>query len=265
MRGVGLIWPLSIFMHSFNAIKLCISLGLELWLLALLFRRRVRRHFPLFFTYSAYTVAIAIGRLLALGNYQLYFYVFWWTEALFLSLGLVALHETFRWVYKGFYEFWWFRLVYYGTISLVLLVTVRNAIVNPAVQAHPVISLVLNMGITINLLQAGIAALFATLSKPLAIERRRYPFGIVAGFAASSLGPFVGYFARSIFGKNVDTFTQNASAVAYILALVIWLIAFSKPEPEERAWTPPMPPDEMLRLVHGYLRVLGARKKDDER
>ena len=25
-----------------------------------------------------------------------------------------------------------------------------------------------------------------------------------------------------------------------------------------------MPPDEMLRLVHGYLRALGARRKDDD-
>ncbi|HZE79305.1 MAG TPA: hypothetical protein VE604_00305 [Candidatus Polarisedimenticolia bacterium] len=245
-----------------NLIELAITLALEIWLLGLLFRRGVSRHFPLFFTYSAYTVAIAIARLITIGNYHVYFYVFWWTDAVLLLLGLAALHETFRWVYEGFYMFWWFRLIYYGTISLVLLVTVRNAIVNPPVQAHPLIGLILNIGIAVNLLQAGIAALFAALSKPLAIEHRRYPFGIVAGFAASSLGPFVGYFARSIFGKNVDTFTQNASAVAYILALVIWLIAFSKPEPEESAWTPPMSPDEMLKVVHGYLRALGARRKD---
>lgn len=245
-----------------NLIVLGISLGLEIWLLTLLFRRGVRHHFPVFFSYGVFLAPVTLARLLTLTNYPIYFMVFWWTDALLLLLGLAALHEIFRWVYRGFYEFWWFRLVYYGTISLVLLITVRNAVVNPPVQAHPLVGLVLNMGITINLLQAGIAALFAALSKPLAIERRRYPFGIVAGFAASSLGPFVGYFARSIFGKNVDTFTQNASAVTYILALVIWLMAFGKPEPEEIAWTPPMPPDEMLRLVHGYLRVLGARKKD---
>jgi hypothetical protein len=249
-------------MHLFNAIKLCISLGLELWLLALLFRRGVRHHFPVFFSYGALLAPVTLARLLTLTNYPIYFMVFWSTDALLLLLGLAALHETFRWVYEGFYMFWWFRLIYYGTISLVLFITIRNAVVNPPVQAHPLVGLILSIGIAVNLLRAGIAALFAALSKPLAIEHRRYPFGIVAGFAASSLGPFVGYFARSIFGKNVDTFTQNASAVAYILALVIWLIAFSKPEPEESAWTPPMSPDEMLKVVHGYLRALGARRKD---
>jgi hypothetical protein len=252
-------------MHLLNAIKLCISLGLELWLLALLFRRDVRHHFPVFFSYGVALAPVTLARLLSLNDYPTYFMVFWCTDAALLMLGLAALHEVFRWVYEGFYEFWWFRLIYYGTISLVLLITIRNAVVNPPVQAHPLVGLILSIGIAVNLLRAGIAALFGALSKPLAIEHRRYPFGIVAGFAASSLGPFVGYFARSIFGKNLDTFTQNASAVAYILALVIWLMAFSKPEPEESAWTPPMSPDEMLRVVRGYLEVLGTRRKDDER
>ena len=252
-------------MHIGNLIELAIPLGLGIWLLLLLFRRGARQHFPVFFAYSLYTVGVTLARLVTIGHYQVYFYLFWWTEAVLLLLGLAALHETFRWVYKGFYEFWWFRIIYFGTIIVVLLVTVRNAMVNPPVQAHPVIGLILSVGIAINLLQAGIAALFAVLAKPLAIEHRRYPFGIAAGFGASSIGPFIGYFARSVFGKNLDAFTQNASAVAYILALGIWLLAFGRQEPEDKAWTPPMPPEEMLRLVRGYLRALGARKKDDER
>ena len=105
---MNLVWPLSILMPISNLIELAITLPLEIWLLGLLFRRKVPRHFPVFFIYSAYTVAIAIARLITIGNYRVYFYVFWWTDALLLLLGLAALHETFRWVYEGFYEFWWF-------------------------------------------------------------------------------------------------------------------------------------------------------------
>jgi hypothetical protein len=249
-------------MNIINLIELVISLALEIWLLVLLFRRDVRHHFPVFFSYGLVSVPITLARLLTVVDYPTYFLVFWGSNALLLILGLAALHEAFHWVYEGFYEFWWFRVGYFGAIAVVLLVTVRNAMVNSPVQAHPVIGLILDIGIAVNLLQAGIAALFAILAKPLAIEHRRYPFGIVAGFAASSLGPFVGYLVRSIFGKNLDTFAQNASAVAYILGLVIWIAAFARPEPEEKAWTPPMPPEEMLRVVRGYLHVLGAKRKD---
>jgi hypothetical protein len=250
-------------MNPVNLIELALSLVLEAWLFALLLWRGVYREFPLFLIYVGLSLPATAGRLLTVGNYQLYFVVFWCSNAVLLLLGLAALHEVFRWVYAGFYEFWWFRLVYYGAIGLVLLITLRNALVNPPVQTHPLVSLAVSMGISINLLQAGIVALFGVFAKPLAIEHRRYPFGIVAGFAASSLGAFFGYFGRSIFGKKLDIFTQNVSAVAYIFALVIWLAAFARPEPEESAWTPAMPPEEMLRVVRGYLRALGTRRKDE--
>jgi hypothetical protein len=144
---------------------------------------------------------------------------------------------------------------------VVLLLTIRNAMVNPPIQAHPVISLIVSMGITFNLLRAGVAALFGALIKPLAVDVPRYPFGIAAGFAASSVGPFVGYLARSIFGTKVDSFARNTSSMAYTLALIIWIVIFARKEPEEKAWAPPMTPEEMLRVVQGYLRVFRSRKE----
>jgi len=249
-------------MHISNLIELAISLVLEIWLVILLVQRDVRRHFPLFFTYTLYTVAIAMARLATIHDYHVYFYVFWWTDAALLFLGLVALHEVFHWVYEGFYRLGWFRLIYYGAIAVVLLVTGRNALANPPVQAHPIIGLILEIGIAVNLLQVAIVALFGALAKPLAIEFRRYPFGIASGFGASAMGPLIGYLLRSVFGTNLDAFARNASAVAYILALVIWLMAFSRQEPEEKAWTPPMPPEEMLRIVREYLKVLRPKERE---
>lgn len=244
-----------------NLLELTISLCLEVLLMVLLFRRGVRRHFPVFFAYVLVAGPVTAARLVTASHYHLYFYLYWWSNAVLLLLGLAALHEVFRWVYEGFYSFWWFRLLYFGAIAAVLIISIQHALFNPPVQADPLIGLILNIGIAVNLLQAGIAALFGVLAKPFVIEFRRYPFGIAGGFAASSLGPFIGYFVRSVFGNKFDSFTQNASAVAYILALVLWLIAFWRPEPEESAWNPPMPPEEMLRLVRNYLDALGVRRK----
>jgi len=249
-------------MHISNLIELAISLVLEIWLVILLVRRDVRRHFPVFFIYTLCTGGIALARLVTIRDYHKYFYVFWLTEAIFLLLGLAALHEVFHWVYEVFYRLGWFRLIYYGAIAVVLLVTGRNAMVNPPVQAHPTIGLILEIGIAINLLQVAIVALFGALAKPLGIEFRRYPFGIASGFGTSAMGPLIGYLLRSVFGTNLDTFASNASAVAYILALVIWLMAFSRQEPEETAWTPPMPPEEMLRIVREYLKVLRPKERE---
>jgi hypothetical protein len=250
-----------------NLIELACSLGLELWLLVLLFRRDVQRHFPIFSTYVAVSVPVTVARLISGSHYQLYFYVFWSTNAVLLLVGLAALHEIFRWVYAGFYEIWWFRLFYYGAIIFVLLIALRNAAINPPVQAHPLIGFVLNMGIAVNLLQAGIACVFFALLHPLGIEFRRYPFGITLGFLLSATGSLLGYLARSVFGTNFQSFAKYASPVAYILGLLIWLSAFILPEIKEEEWSPPISPERMLEEVRGYLKALGFRgtDKNDER
>jgi hypothetical protein len=250
-------------MDIINVIVLVISLGLESYLLYLLSRRKVWSHFPLFFAFALAAAPATLARLFTVSHYSAYFYVFWSTDLALLILSLTALHEVFHWVYEAFYVFWWFRLLYFGIIASVLLLSARNSFLNPPVQAHPVISLILSVGVAVNLLQAGIAALFAGLTGPLGVPFRRYAFGIVAGFAVSSIGPFIGYFARSVFGTRLETFARYASAVAYILALVIWLAAFSGREPDEKAWNPPLSPEEMLRTVRSYLRALGLGKNDE--
>jgi hypothetical protein len=243
-----------------NVIELAVSLSLEVWLTVLLFRRRIYRQFVLFVIYVCLSVPITAARLLTVSNYTAYFYVFWLTEVTLLSLGLAALHEVFHSVYEGFYGLRGFRLFYYGIIALVLIVTAVNAVVNPPVQAHPVTGLILDMGIAINLLRMGIAAFYGALIKPLDIGFRRYPTGIVMGFGITAIGPFIGYFALSVFGTKSELFAKSTAGVASILGVLIWLLAFAGPEREEE-WSPPMPPEEMLKIVRSYLRVLGRKEQ----
>jgi hypothetical protein len=149
----------------------------------------------------------------------------------------------------------------------VLVLALRNAAVNPPVQAHPLVGFVLDMGIGVNLLQAGIACVFYTLMQPLGIEFRRYPFGITLGFLLSATGSLLGYLAISVFGINFRGFARYASPVSYILGLIIWLSAFFWADIKEEEWSPPISPERMLEEVRGYLRALGFRgiDKNDER
>jgi len=244
-----------------NLFQLAISLCLEVGISILLFQRRVQQHFPLFVYFLVLLVPVTAIRLVTTNHYHIYFYFYWWSNAALTLLGLAALHQVFRKVYEGFYSFWWFRGLYFGTIIVVLCVAILYALYNPAIQADRTISLILSLGIAVNLLQAGIAALFGALARPFAVEMRRYPLGIAAGFAASSLGPFIGYLARSIFGNKVDVFTKNASSMAYIVGLVLWLGTFLRAEPDESPWIPPLSPEEMLSVVRDYWGVFGRRKR----
>lgn len=213
----------------------------------------------MFFLFALLTIVIAIARLATISHYRSYFFAFWWTEAAFALLSLAALNEVFHWMFEGFYRLWWFRLFYYGTIGAALAIAIRNAFVSPPVQAHPVISLILDISITINFVRMGIAGLFIVLQKVLVIEFRRYAYGIVIGFMVSSAGSLLGYLARSVFGTKMETFVNYSSSVGYILGVAIWVASFVRPEPEDK-WEPPMSPERMLEEVQGYLGAIGISK-----
>ena len=259
--GAALIeWPLFAMTIS-NLIELLISLSLELWLLILLVRRRAHKHFLAFFYYTVASIPVTLARLLTAWHYQLYFFVYWLTNAGMLLLGLAALHQVFRWVYEGFYQSLLFRCLYYGVIVLVLTVSICNSLTNPPVQAHPLVGLALDVGIAANLLQAGISSLFYVFLRPLRIQFRRYPYGVTLGFFISAAGPLLGYLARSIFGIKWHLFATYTSPVSYILALAVWLSAFIVPENQETDWTPPMSPEQMLRELEAYTKALRLGKK----
>jgi hypothetical protein len=247
-----------------NLIELSISLCLEVWLIVLLVRRGARRHFPVFFVYALASAPITVARLLTASQYLPYFYVYWITTALLLLLGLAAVHEVFRWIYEAFYEFFWFRLLYYGVIGIVLAITSSNALVNPPVQAHPLVGLILDLGIAINFLRAGIACLFYALMRPLSISFQRYSHGVVLGFLVSSVGSLMGYLPVSIFGTKWHMVARFVPPVAYIVALAVWISAFIVREDEQREWTPPMSPEQMLQEIRRYGKIFGLRK-DNER
>lgn len=242
-------------------IELWISFGLEIWLLILLIKRGVHRHFPMFFSYVVYTTAITLPRLLFIRSYDVYFYFYWWTDVPLLMLSMVALHEVFRWVFEGFYRLLWFRAFYFGTAAVVLLIAILHSIVNPPVHAKINFSLVLDSEMAMNLLVAGLVALFYVLARLLALDFRRYSFGIAVGFGISSAGSFLGYLFRSGFGTRMDIFIKRLPAVSYILGLALWITAFLRPEPRDKEWIPPMSPEDMLKEVESYLKALGVLRK----
>jgi hypothetical protein len=247
--------------HIKDLVALSISFILEIWLVILLVRRTARRHFPIFFAFAVYTLILTVVRLGTLSHYRAYFFSYWWTEAGFAFLSLAALHEVFYWMFEGFYRVWWFRVFYYGTITIVVGVAVRNAIVTPPVQAHPVISLILDVVIGVNFIRMGIVSLFFVLKQLLVVEHRRYADGIVIGFGISSAGPLMGYLARSEFGTKLENFAIYSAAVAYILGVAVWVAAFIRPERDEGEWEPPMSPERMLAEAQSYLKALGISRK----
>jgi hypothetical protein len=250
-------------------ITLVVALGLEIWLTILLYRRRVYQFAPLFSSYIAVSVPVSLTRLLTITHYDVHFFVYWSSDLLLILLSIAALDQIFWYTYRGFDSIWWLRPLYYGAVLVALGVTIRMAIVSPPVVAHPVISFIVDAEITANMIRSGIVALFAALVKPMVVRFQRYPFGIILGFGFSSVGPCIAYFSLSAFGTKVTGFTDIVTSVSYIVGLIIWLRVFTLPDSKPTKWEPPIPPEEMLGTVEGYMKALGfsrkRKRKDDLR
>jgi len=226
----------------------------------LVWRSRVRE-FPLFFTYIASTVVIAIARLSLSGNYRLFFIFAWTTEALYAVLSLLVLYEVFHWVLFEFYRHWsWFWVLFPGLVVVMTSVSVWYALEYPAIQASRIFSLILVFGIAVNFVQVGIFLLFFFLVWVFGLRWWDYAFAIVLGFALSALSGLAAYWLRSEFGTSFGIFAKYAPPVAYILSVLLWLAVFIRPEPEPN-WDVGIDRRRLLEAVRQYTRILARLRE----
>jgi hypothetical protein len=233
------------------------------WLVIVLTQRKVFSEFPFFFLYVSFSVAFITLRLSVSGNYQLFFWVSWSTEAIYVLLALLTLHEVFRKVFAAFYEKRWFWLFFPVVVIAISTLAVIYRFGSPPAQASPVISFIISLGMAVNLVQALLFVLFFILVWFNGIGWREYPFGIVMGFAAIAIVIFTVEWARSVFGTKLNAVWSYSHSVAYILAVILWLNTFLRPPAPEPQWKLKITPEQLLDEIRQYSKTLGKLRGRD--
>ena len=234
-----------------------VALVLAAWLAIILVRRKANRAFSFFFLYVSSSIALPILRLCVSGDYKLFFQVYWGTEAIYVFLALLALHEVFRKVFAAFYEKRWFWLFFPSVVIAISVLAVIYRFGSPPAQANQVMSFIISMGMAVNLVQALLFVLFFVLVWFNGIGWREYPFGIVMGFAAIAIGGFIANWSRSVFGTKSIPLFSYAPPVAYILAVILWLNTFLRPPGPEPQWRLKITPEQLLEEIRQYTKLLG--------
>jgi hypothetical protein len=227
------------------------------FLSVILVRRKVNREFPFFFLYVISSIGFPILRICVSGDYKFFFWIYWSTEAVYVVLALLALHEVFRKVFAAFYEKRWFWLFFPVVVIAISTLAVIYRFGSPPAQASPVISFIISLGMAVNLVQALLFVLFFVLVWFNGIGWREYPFGIVMGFAAIAIVIFTVGWARSEFGTRLNVVSSYAPAVAYILAVILWLNTFLRPPEPEPEWRLKITPEQLLDEIRQYSKILG--------
>ncbi|HWZ43647.1 MAG TPA: hypothetical protein VNW97_09220 [Candidatus Saccharimonadales bacterium] len=228
---------------------------LGVWLAAIILKRQDHRTFPFFFIYIVCFVLVFVLRFAVVNDYRTYFIVFWISEALYAVFALLALHEIFRRVFMAFYVELWFKLLFPIVVVLALLITGWAAYHDPPAGASRLIRLVLFFGLAVNFMQVCLVSLFIFLADTFRLRWRFAPLGISLGFAVSALGATAYYWVRSEFGTRFEALARYAGPVAYMLAIVIWLDTFLRPEPEPD-WLSKVTPRELAAAIRRETELL---------
>jgi hypothetical protein len=199
-------------------------------LVAVLIRRRMWKLYPFFCAYIFFSIADSVALFSVRNHYLAYFQVYWSAQVVYSVLGMLALYDVFRHIFRPFCElFKLFWIIFPTTIVTILMASIFFTILRPPTQAAGVIRVVLSFAVIDTYIQLGLFCMFFVLMILLGIHWCSYAFGIIEGFAASALGSLLGFGVRYVLGVNYNTLGRLAPPLGFLFAVVLWLNAFLRP------------------------------------
>ena len=230
--------------------------ALQAFLCLLLLWRGSYRQFRFFSLCMALSVVSAIAFIMARQHEALYLQVYWVNEGISVVLAFLALQESFYLVFRNFLSIPWFRLLFPGIGLLMLFVAVLRAAFHPVSQAGLLETTLITLEIIVGFLQFGIFCLFILLVRFFHLRWRQYAFGVVLGFGIAAAGALVVYLLRSEFGTKFDPVVRITPPIAYIIAVVIWVVAFLRPERLQPSLDAIFSPEQMASDFRRYTKAV---------
>jgi hypothetical protein len=195
-------------------------------------RRKLRKEFPLFFSY---TLFIVLSFLLRFGAFQRspleYFYVYWVTSALGLVFGFGVIYEIFQHVFRPYDALRDLsKVLFRWALLVLLLIAVVMAISNPQPAPTRIMQSILTLERSMRVTQCGMVLFLFLFSPFLGISWRQHLFGVALGFGlfGSTDLLLVTFAALGI----PTTATMNLiRAGAYNFTILLWMWYMVRPEP----------------------------------
>lgn len=209
-----------------------VNLQLELWrihpvlemcLAAGMIWRGLHRKFPVFFSYIVCElVSFAIIYPIHQGHALAYFYAYWISAIISLTLGFKVIHEVFLDVFRPFHTLRDLGTVMFKWAALVMIfVAIVVAVASPMGQS-PLVQAVTTLQRCVRTIQCGLILFLLFFSRYLGVSWRQYSFGVALGFgsyAMVELATNALYFGGQINSPLVGLL----NTMVYTAALLGWV------------------------------------------
>ena len=187
-------------------------------------RRQLHHKFKFFFIYiltQILTFLIIFPAFLR-QNYSVYFYLYWFSNAISVVLGFKIIHEIFLDVFRSFHTLRDLGTVLFKWAGLVmLLVAGVVSVSSSSSQMLPWMQAIVTTQRCVRIIQVGMVLFLLFFSRYLGLNRRQQSFGLALGFGSFSLVELL--LIASWAGNHVDQrSTALINMAAYNVALLTW-------------------------------------------
>jgi hypothetical protein len=198
---------------------------LNLVSLAVMVKAKLYRTFPIFSIYlGSTTVLMLILAVIDRTHPYAYFYLYWISDGFTALLGLAAIYEIFKVVLQPFPSVRTIGLILFRCAFLVLVVLVAATFRSRETQDQiPWISLILNLELSIRILEAGLFFFLFSFAASLGLTWKHHAFGIAAGLALFVATELAVVTMRTYFGRAADDLVfQILKPAAFNCGVLIW-------------------------------------------
>ncbi len=197
---------------------------LQLIVMGIMLKRKLRRTFPVFFAYivSQLLTFLVVFPIRQWGGYAMYFYAYWACEAISLIIGFMVIHEIFLDVFRTYHTLKDLGSVLFKWAALVMLLVAAVVMAASPSSADPLIQSILTAHRCVQVIQCGLVLFLLVFSKYLGVSWRQQSFGISLGFGgyAGMELIMVGLLASG----HVKPPTLNlADMIASNVSILVWL------------------------------------------
>jgi len=213
-------------MKSYNQIALylwCAQPLLQSAVALVLWRRKLHKQFPVFFSYVLAQICIfAVTFPLNLYNYEWFFYAYWLGAALSALLSFKVIHEVFIDVFRPYHTLKDLGTVLFKWTGVVmLLVSVVVAFSNSA-NSDPLIQAISTLQRSVRMVQCGLILFLLLFSRFLGVSKRQQSFGIALGFGLFASVELI-LIALNSGGLLGIAHISLINTTMYDVAIVVWL------------------------------------------
>jgi hypothetical protein len=214
-------------MKSYNQIALylwCAQPLLQSAVALVLWRRKLQKQFPVFFTYVLAQIGIFVLTfpLRSADNYEWFFYAYWMGAALSALLSFRVIHEVFLDVFRPYHTLKDLGTVLFKWTGVVmLLVSVVVAFSNSG-NSDPLIQAITTLQRSVRMVQCGLILFLLLFSRFLGVSKRQQSFGIALGFGLFASVELI-LIALNSGGLLGIAHISLINTTMYDLAIVVWL------------------------------------------